>query len=88
MAITQTVEIPPSRRLTIEVPREVPTWTVTLTFTPKPVDETEFLLGSPVNRERLLRAVANVEKGEHLITFETLEDAIQAAERPGETGPA
>ena len=81
MTITQTVEIPPSRRLTIEVPREVPTGTVTLTFTPKPADETEFLLGSPANRERLLRAVANVEKGEHLVTFETLDDAIQAAER-------
>jgi hypothetical protein len=88
MAFIQTIEIPPSRRLTIEVPREVPAGTVTLTFTPKPVDETEFLLGSPVNRERLLRAVANVEKGEHLVTFETLDDAIQAAERSGETGPA
>ncbi|MDR2588777.1 MAG: hypothetical protein LBC67_05055 [Spirochaetales bacterium] len=88
MAIMQTVEIPPSRRLTIKVPREVPTGTVTLTFTPKPVDETEFLLSSPVNREQLLRAAANVEKGEHIVTFETLEDAMQAAERRTETGPA
>ncbi|MDR2484229.1 MAG: hypothetical protein LBD55_02405 [Treponema sp.] len=88
MAITQTVEIPPNRRLTIEVPWEVPAGMVMLTFTPRPVDETEFLLNSPINRERLLRAAANVERGEHLVNFETLEDAIQAAERPAETGPA
>jgi len=34
MTITQTVEIPADRRLTIEVPREVPTGAVILTFTP------------------------------------------------------
>ncbi|MDR0561628.1 MAG: hypothetical protein LBG73_02960 [Spirochaetaceae bacterium] len=35
MTIEQTVEIPPSRRLTIEVPREIPPGRVTLTFTPE-----------------------------------------------------
>jgi len=34
MSVTQTVEIPASRRLTIDVPREVPTGSVILTFTP------------------------------------------------------
>jgi len=34
MAITQTVEIPADRRLIIDVPREVPTGPVILTFTP------------------------------------------------------
>jgi len=34
MTITQTVEIPPSRWLSIEVPHEVPTGSVILTFTP------------------------------------------------------
>jgi len=34
MAITQTVEIPPDRWITLEVPREVPTGSVVLTFTP------------------------------------------------------
>jgi len=34
MTITQTVEIPVSRRLTIDVPNEVPTGPVILTFTP------------------------------------------------------
>ena len=34
MSITQTVEIPDSRRLTIEVPREVPTGPVILSFSP------------------------------------------------------
>jgi len=35
MSITQTVEIPDSHRLTIDVPREVPAGPVILTFTPK-----------------------------------------------------
>jgi hypothetical protein len=35
MTVTQTVEIPDSHRLTIDVPREVPAGTVILTFTPK-----------------------------------------------------
>ncbi|MCL2192920.1 MAG: hypothetical protein FWB78_05955 [Treponema sp.] len=39
MAITQTVEIPADRRLFIEVPREVPTGSVVLTFTPTTVDD-------------------------------------------------
>ena len=34
MTITQTVEIPESRRLVIDVPREVPAGQVILTFTP------------------------------------------------------
>ena len=34
MTISQTVEIPANRRLTIEVPSEVPTGRVVLTFTP------------------------------------------------------
>jgi len=34
MTITQTVEIPADRRITLEVPPEVPTGPVVLTFTP------------------------------------------------------
>ena len=34
MTITQTVDIPDSRRLTIDVPREVPEGKVVLAFTP------------------------------------------------------
>ena len=34
MSVTQTVEIPASHRLTIDVPREVPAGQVILTFTP------------------------------------------------------
>jgi hypothetical protein len=36
MSVTQTVEIPASHRLTIDVPREVPTGPTVLTFTPAP----------------------------------------------------
>jgi hypothetical protein len=35
MSVTQTVEVPASHRLTIDVPREVPAGPVILTFTPK-----------------------------------------------------
>jgi hypothetical protein len=35
MSITQTVEVTDSRKLTIDVPREIPTGPVILTFTPK-----------------------------------------------------
>ena len=34
MTIEQTVEIPPSRRITLDVPPQVPLGTVILTFTP------------------------------------------------------
>ena len=39
MTITQTVEIPADRRLTIEVPREVPTGRTIIAFTPMPEPE-------------------------------------------------
>ena len=34
MSVTQTVEIPANRRLVIDVPREIPSGQVILTFTP------------------------------------------------------
>jgi hypothetical protein len=39
MTIEQTVEIPPSHRLTIDVPREVPAGQVILTFTPSETEK-------------------------------------------------
>jgi hypothetical protein len=36
MTIQQTVDVPASRRLTIDVPREVPAGPTILTFVPKP----------------------------------------------------
>ena len=36
MAITQTVEIPASYRLTLDIPREVPVGRTIITFTPVP----------------------------------------------------
>ena len=56
MTITQTVEIPASHRLTIDVPREVPEGPTVLTFTPPAKrkltaeEETEFFKN---NAERL-----------------------------------
>jgi hypothetical protein len=50
MSITQTVEVPDSHRLTIDVPREVPAGAVILTFTPKvaAVDGHSFESGCPI----------------------------------------
>jgi hypothetical protein len=42
--------------------------------------ETEYLLQSPANRTLLTRSVENIEQGNNLISFETLEQAIQHAE--------
>jgi hypothetical protein len=35
MSVTQTIEVPASRRVTLEIPREIPMGQVILTFTPK-----------------------------------------------------
>jgi len=40
MTITQTVEIPASHRLTIDVPREIPTGNAILAFTPTSANKT------------------------------------------------
>jgi len=37
MTITQTVEIPENRRLTIDIPREIPAGNVIISFTPAPI---------------------------------------------------
>jgi hypothetical protein len=34
MSVTQTIEVPESRRVTLEIPREIPMGQVILTFTP------------------------------------------------------
>ena len=39
MSVTQTVEVPASHRLVIEVPREIPVGQVILTFTPVSIDQ-------------------------------------------------
>jgi len=43
------------------------------------MDATEYLMQSPANREKISKAIENIERGENLITFETLEQAIQYA---------
>jgi hypothetical protein len=42
MSITQTVEVPASHRLTVDVPREVPAGPVILTFTPQPAADDDW----------------------------------------------
>ena len=64
MSVTQTVEIPASRRLIIDVPREVPAGPVILTFTPKeaPMEPPlKMLVGAATpHADQLLGAVANL----------------------------
>ena len=43
-------------------------------------DETEYLLGTPANRERMEKILRESREGKH-ITFETLEQAMQAAKQ-------
>ena len=43
-------------------------------------DETEYLLGTPANRERMERILTESAEGKH-VAFETLEQAIQAAKQ-------
>jgi hypothetical protein len=41
MSITQTIEVPDSHRLTIDVPREIPTGRTIIAFTPAPVQNAD-----------------------------------------------
>jgi hypothetical protein len=80
MTITQTVDIPISHRLIIDVPSEIPAGRTVLTFTPAR-DDTEYLTALPANRERLYKAVEHIEQGKNIISFEDLEQAVQFAEK-------
>ena len=35
------------------------------------MDETDYLLQSPANKERLLKAIQNVNRGENLVSYKT-----------------
>ena len=63
MTITQTVTIPDSHRLTIDVPREVPAGPVILTFTPAEADSDEGYcpLCAPYRHPESGRLVPNAE---------------------------
>jgi len=84
MSITQTVDIPASHKLTIDVPSEVPTGPAVLTFTPAPKrkltveEEVEFF---KQNADRLNKQAEE--------TLEFLCDATKEyfEQRRKETGP-
>ncbi|GHV70246.1 hypothetical protein AGMMS49928_17280 [Spirochaetia bacterium] len=62
MTIEQTVDIPASHRLTIEVPREVPAGPVILTFTPKSAEKPHWTPEPPLPRVHTLEeAIAQAE---------------------------
>ena len=76
MVIEQTIEIPESRRLTIDVPREVPAGRVILTFS------------ATSGGEDMRRMIADLKRSE-LPRPRTVEEAIlqaeQEAAKPGRT---
>ena len=53
MTIEQTVEIPASHRLTIEVPRTVPAGRTIIAFTPKPLAPGERVFGCAKGQFRM-----------------------------------
>ena len=57
MTITQTVEIPADRRLVIDVPQEVPTGKVVLTYKPAAEENTVY---TTLSKERAVSMTAEV----------------------------
>jgi hypothetical protein len=86
MSVTQTVDIPESHRLVIDVPREVPAGRSVISFTPSAdmepeMDETEYLLSTSANREHLDRAI----NSEKIVAFDTMEQ-LEECVRERDTG--
>jgi len=44
------------------------------------MNETEFLMQSPANRMKISKSIENIERGENIVWFENLEQAIKCAE--------
>ena len=77
MTITQTIDIPADRRITIEVPREIPSGATIITFTPAPkaaVDDCPLCakLRDPITGEPLYNAetIAAIEEGDAILRGE------------------
>jgi len=49
MSITQTIEVPASRRITLDVPPQIPTGKVILTFTPTRVAQADPPCRKPIS---------------------------------------
>jgi hypothetical protein len=71
MSVTQTVEVPDSHRLTIDVPREIPAGPVILTFTPKTAESSHSITAR--------KAMAGLDLGSSL-PFDPVK-AMEAIER-------
>jgi len=69
MTNTQTIEIPASRRITLEVPREIPVGKVVLTFSP--VEESATVKFVDASTDEVL-AAGNDILNKHLAAFKAL----------------
>ena len=74
MTITQTVEVPDDRLITLKVPRGIPAGPVILTFTPAPKETT-----APANACPVLTAPLPVPDTLPGGNFSTAEEAMEAA---------
>ena len=102
MTITQTVKIPADRRLNIEIPREIPTEQVILTFSPFP--ETAVLHECPIcarncdpvtgNPRYNAETVAAIEEGRAMMRgeipakwYNSLKEMVDDLDRDDENEP-
>ena len=69
MTITQTIEIPADRRITLEVPREVPAGRVILSFTPVTEKNTIEFIDASTNE---VIAAGDEILNKHIAAFEAL----------------
>ena len=67
MTITQTIEIPADRRITLEVPSEVPTGPVILTFTPASAAKQGSAAAIPSEKPGEEAAVRNTPRADRLL---------------------
>jgi hypothetical protein len=69
MTMTQTVKVPENRRLIIDVPREIPTGSVILTFTP--LAETTMMEFIDASNDEVV-AVGDEILNKHIVAFKAL----------------
>jgi hypothetical protein len=69
MTITQTIDVPADRRITLDVPREVPTGPVVLIF--KPIAEADIEAGEQASTDEALASAHSILE-KHIGAFEAL----------------
>ncbi|GHV36758.1 hypothetical protein AGMMS49546_02740 [Spirochaetia bacterium] len=82
MTLEQTVEIPASRRLVIDVPREIPAGRVVLTFTPEGETRTDAAVGAGKPRVLPRFTMAQIEAAAQSPEVQAIVGALKGADLP------